>query len=54
MVASGLWYDSEGDEEGEDAFPLVITWSSWAGTEDAQPQGLEAAQTGFLQLPVST
>jgi hypothetical protein len=54
MVASGLWFDADSGGEGDDAFPLAITWSSWAGTEDAAPQDLQVVLTGsYFPMPVS-
>lgn len=50
MVASGLWFDADSGSEGDDAYSLGITWGSWAGTEDAAPQGLEVKQTSFIPL----
>lgn len=52
IVATSLW--SDGDSESPDTWTLAITWSSWAGTEDAAPIGLEAVHTGFMPLAVSS
>jgi hypothetical protein len=54
MVASGLFYDADDDMEADDAYQMGITWSSWAGVEQAAPDGLEARQISFYDLPVST